>query len=250
MMPEAGSLPSRQACAALLCAVAQDRHELDALVQGLPHSVREHIAATVIDHARDEDMDALLDTVVKQDHVRALGLAALSKHFGNDFRKEFEVLDENASGTISRGEFKRYLSRIAANDPASVPRPTNHQLRIFALHAAMPMVVFGILDNSIMILGGDVIDDMIGSTFRLSTLACAALANTFADVLGISIGNTVESMTARLGLPKAGLSHLQVELPIVRRVERGAASGGIFVGCILGMFPLLFKKGGDATPEK
>eukprot|EP00406_Dinophysis_acuminata_P019864 CAMPEP_0179343404 /NCGR_PEP_ID=MMETSP0797-20121207/70947_1 /TAXON_ID=47934 /ORGANISM="Dinophysis acuminata, Strain DAEP01" /LENGTH=59 /DNA_ID=CAMNT_0021057733 /DNA_START=1 /DNA_END=176 /DNA_ORIENTATION=+ len=57
-----------------------------------------------------------------------------------------------------------------------------------------------------MILGGDVVDDAIGSAFQLSTLACAAVANTFADVVGISIGNSVEAVTARLGLPPARLT--------------------------------------------
>merc|ERR1712217_627229 len=102
------------------------------------------------------------------------------------------------------------------------------------------MIVFGFLDNSIMIIGGDVVDDLIGSTFQLSTLACAALANTFADVIGISIGNTVEAMTTRLGLPPARLTSAQAESKLVRRLGLLAGSAGILLGCILGMSPLLF----------
>merc|ERR1712107_187778 len=92
-----------------------------------------------------------------------------------------------------------------------------------------------------MILGGDAIDDMLGATFKISTLACAACANTFADVLGISIGSTVEGFTGQLGLPQANLTLAQLELRSVRNAGRLGASGGIFIGCIMGMFPLYFK---------
>merc|ERR1711920_668435 len=88
-------------------------------------------------------------------------------------------------------------------------RPTNRQLSLFALNSSIPFVVFGALDNSIMIIGGDVVDELIGSSLHLSTLACAAVANTFADVVGISIGNTVESLTTKLGVPSANLTHGQ-----------------------------------------
>merc|ERR1712194_271751 len=107
-------------------------------------------------------------------------------------------------GRISKGEFRRYLVRASKNIAGvEVTRPTNRQLVFFAINSAIPMLVFGCIDNSIMIVGGDVVDDMIGSTFRLSTLACAGLANTFADVVGISIGNSVEALTSKMGLPSA-----------------------------------------------
>jgi hypothetical protein len=108
------------------------------------------------------------------------------------------------------------------------------------MNAAIAMVVFGMLDNSIMIIGGDVVDDVIGSSFRLSTLACAAMANTFADVFGISVGNTVEAWTGRLGFPQANLTPEQTALPAVRKISMLAASIGIFIGCIIGMTPLMF----------
>ena len=66
-----------------------------------------------------------------------------------------------------------------------------------------------------MIVGGDVVDDLIGSTFHLSTLACAAWANTFADVFGMSVGSTVNPVSSFLSVltqlapaqPMIGLHH-------------------------------------------
>merc|ERR1719210_2385758 len=157
----------------------------------------------------------------------------MSKHFGIDFRSEFNAMDSDGSGTIDRNEFKRYLiKRLPTLSQADSSRPSNKQLALFALNSAIPFVVFGMLDNSIMILGGDVVDDLIGSWLHLSTLACAAVANTFADVVGISIGNSVEALTVRLGLPEAHLTAAQAELPLVRRLGLASGSIGILVGCV------------------
>merc|ERR1719401_3125071 len=140
--------------------------------------------------------------------VRALGVAALSRHFQVDFQEVFKDLDEDNSGCISKTEFKRYVTKILPKmqQKSEAAPPTTRQLVLFALNSAIPFVVFGCLDNSIMIVGGDVVDDLIGSWLHLSTLACAAVANTFADVLGISVGNSVEALTVRLGLPEAELT--------------------------------------------
>jgi len=198
---------------------------------------------------RDSIQDGKLDRVVSLlsgSHVRALGVAAFSHHYGKDIKEEFERADKDDDGSLCKAEFRRYIAKVLPQHHQSdASRPTNRQLALFSLNSAIPFVVFGFLDNSIMIIGGDVVDDLIGSTLQLSTLACAALANTFADVLGISIGNTVESVTAKLGLPPANLTVGQSGLPLVRRLGLASGSGGILLGCILGMCPLLLM-----DPEK
>mmetsp|Transcript_28466 Transcript_28466/g.72120 ORF Transcript_28466/g.72120 Transcript_28466/m.72120 type:complete len:385 (-) Transcript_28466:67-1221(-) len=187
-----------------------------------------------------EDVEAFMASLTHQE-ARTLGLAALTRHFGGDFKAQFEAADQDNSGTLSKAEFKRYVCTLATTHAnLHVEQPGTRQLVIFSLNSAIPFVVFGFFDNSIMILGGDVVDDLIGSTFQLSTLACAAVANTFADVFGISIGNTVEAMTVRLGLPQAHLSAAQAALPLVRRIGLASGSFGILIGCIMGMAPLLF----------
>merc|ERR1712224_1128678 len=115
-------------------------------------------------------------------------------------------------------------------DKAREGTPSIRQLFWFSLNSEIPFFVFGCLDNSLMIAGGDLVDDMIGSHFALSTLACAALANTFADCLGISVGNTVESLVGKLGLPQANLTASQSELPVVHRLGLVSGSVGILIG--------------------
>mmetsp|Transcript_57398 Transcript_57398/g.122066 ORF Transcript_57398/g.122066 Transcript_57398/m.122066 type:complete len:424 (-) Transcript_57398:195-1466(-) len=223
--------------------VSEKPEELQEFFSQAPPEVRS-VAASESFRALGKQNISAVETfmgTLTPEEARTIGLAALSRHLGKDFRKEYEEADNDQSGTISKVEFKRYLGRLAASAGLKdVEPPNKRQLLLFALNSAIPFVVFGALDNSIMILGGDVVDDLIGATFQLSTLACAALANTFADVFGISIGNTVEALTARLGLPQANLTPHQAELPYVRRVGLVSGSAGILVGCLIGMTPLLF----------
>jgi len=222
-----------------LTRLASNPTELSAVLQGTPEETRALWVAAAVSQQDDNTLERIVDKMQKSD-VRAMCMVVLSRHFGHDFRADFDSVDKDQSGSISRSEFRRYLTKVHHRTLESGSDPTRRQLALFALNSALPMVVFGFLDNSIMIVGGDVVDDLVGATFRLSTLACAALANTFADVLGISIGNSVEALTKRVGLPQASISEAQLATPLVRRVGMAAASGGIFVGCIMGMLPLLF----------
>lgn len=229
-----------QECAQHLEKTAEKAEDVHAVLDAMSPATRRYVAAAVMrKYVKDDELDQVVCLLPGQD-VRALGLASLSHHFGTDFRKEFQSIDQDDSRTISRQEFRRYIAeKLPEIQDADAPCPTRRQLVLFGLNSAIPFVVFGFLDNSIMILGGDVVDDLIGSTLQLSTLACAAVANTFADVLGISIGNSVEAVTQKLGLPPAMLTPKQAELPSVRRLGLASGSLGILVGCILGMAPLL-----------
>jgi len=232
--------PLRQSCVEQLCRAAEDPNDVLAVLREVPDDVRDKLTAAVLRKQLEDHGPEHIVDLVSREHLRAICISGLSRHFQLDVKAELDLADRDQSGTISRQEFKRYIAKILPQRfDADVATPSAKQLATFALNSAIPMMVFGCLDNSIMIVGGEAVDDVIGSTFRLSTLACAALANTFADVLGISIGNAVEALTGRLGL-QARLSPAQAELPIVRRVGIVAASIGITVGCLLGMTPLLF----------
>ena len=52
--------------------------------------------------------------------------------------------------------------------------------------------------------------------------------------------NGEESSTEVDGLPDARLTVYQRSLPVVGRVRMAAGVVGVLVGCLLGMFPLLF----------
>jgi len=100
------------------------------------------------------------------------------------------------------------------------------------LSVSVAFLVFGIIDNGIMVMAGSTIDHFFGTIFSLSTMASAGLGNTLSDVIGIIMGRYTEKTIHRI-LPHNGesLSSLQTVT---------AESIGIFCGCIIGMSPLLF----------
>ena len=73
----------------------------------------------------------------------------------------------------SRHVFQRPVTH-AASVEESIELPTWKQLRALALQGAVPMIGFGIMDQTIMIQAGDFIDSTIGQNFALPTLAAAA----------------------------------------------------------------------------
>lgn len=101
------------------------------------------------------------------------------------------------------------------------------------LTVSVAFIVFGFIDNAIMVLAGSTIDTYIGVAFGISTMASAALGNTISDVIGMASGRWIEYELHRVipVVQKGDLSKKQVIF---------AESVGITVGCLLGMIPLLF----------
>ncbi|KXJ27618.1 transmembrane protein 65 [Exaiptasia diaphana] len=153
---------------------------------------------------------------------------------------------------LSRRETKFLSEAIKKQDKESLDNrdevieiPTVGQLRLAAFHSAIPFIGFGFLDNAIMIAAGEYIDLTIGATLGISTMAAAALGNIVSDVSGIGLAHYVELAANKLGFEGPGLSSKQMELPRTRFVNNVARAFGIVIGCIIGMFPLLFIKDRD-----
>jgi ribose/xylose/arabinose/galactoside ABC-type transport system permease subunit len=91
-----------------------------------------------------------------------------------------------------------------------------------------------------MILAGDQIDLSLGVMFGITTMCAAALGNILSDNVGVMLGTVIEDMAAKLGLPQAKLSRAQMSLRKVRFSGQAGCAVGITIGCIIGMFPLLF----------
>ncbi len=96
------------------------------------------------------------------------------------------------------------------------------------------------MDNAILIIAGDAIDTWLGVSFGISTMCAAAIGNIVSDVAGVMLGTVVEDLCARLGLPVPHLSEAQRTLRSVRFAGQTGICIGLVVGCIIGMFPLLF----------
>lgn len=177
----------------------------------------------------------------------------------------YDALDVDRDGKITKEEFERYISMRrgvrADKHHAGKPEhfvehtedttdtavtsitaelPTRRQLSRTMLTAMVPFIGFGIVDNAVMIIAGEYIDMKLGIMFGLSSMAAAGLGNTFSDIVGISVGNHIEAFVDKLGFARANLSLEQYKLKVVRRVIMFGNMFGITIGCLIGMFPLLF----------
>ncbi|KAK7231932.1 transmembrane protein [Aureococcus anophagefferens] len=75
--------------------------------------------------------------------------------------------------------------------------------------------------------------------FAVSTLAAAGLGNLVSDVVGLGAGGVIEAGAAKAGVEAPALTAAQAASRGAA-VARHSGSAGISLGCLLGMFPLLF----------
>ena len=76
----------------------------------------------------------------------------------------------------------------SSSSSSVVLEPTDRELRVVAMHQAVPFVGFGIMDNSILILAGEAIDINLGATLGISTMCAAAIGNIGADLVRAARG--------------------------------------------------------------
>uniref|UniRef100_A0A8C6UTU8 Transmembrane protein 65 n=1 Tax=Neogobius melanostomus TaxID=47308 RepID=A0A8C6UTU8_9GOBI len=145
-------------------------------------------------------------------------------------------------------ELHKFESIAIAQGQMEIAPPTAAQLRYVLLHNALPFVGFGFLDNCIMIVAGTQIELSIGVVLGISTMAAAALGNLVSDLAGLGLAGYVEALASRLGMQIPDLSPKQADMWQTRVSSHSGKAIGVGIGCILGMFPLLFFK--DDKDEK
>jgi len=166
--------------------------------------------------------------------------------------RAFEDADANGDGVLDKKEFLMALSRDERRDGGSgggmeasasasaKASATAAQLRAVALSQAVPFVGFGLCDNAVMIMAGESIETALGVGLGLSTMAAAGFGNTVSDVVGIGLSSKIETFAERLGFQAPqNLTQAQRMTAAVRWAKVAGATGGVTVGCLLGMFPLL-----------
>lgn len=145
--------------------------------------------------------------------------------------------------TILLEELQRFQAQgNAIRDAGKITPPTSAQLQSLAAHSAMPFIGFGFLDNLIMILAGDYIDTTIGITLGISTMAAAGMGNTLSDIAGIGSAFYVERFASKIGVRGPSLTPAQIAMSRSRWCINLGRALGVTIGCILGMFPLLFRR--------
>eukprot|EP00408_Alexandrium_pacificum_P049733 CAMPEP_0171262514 /NCGR_PEP_ID=MMETSP0790-20130122/56599_1 /TAXON_ID=2925 /ORGANISM="Alexandrium catenella, Strain OF101" /LENGTH=161 /DNA_ID=CAMNT_0011731055 /DNA_START=17 /DNA_END=500 /DNA_ORIENTATION=- len=71
-------------------------------------------------------------------------------------------------------------------------------------------------------------------------MAAAAVGNTISDVVGLWVSGCVEAGASHLGLPDHGLTNAQRRLVRIRVLKNCSMVVGLVIGCIIGMFPLVY----------
>lgn len=199
-----------------------------------------------------ETATAILDGISELDRIQLLlALQAKAKQANLDSR-ELEYVGDLVKSVqnspthqhLSRGEianaiaYQRLLQRYSSH---SHQPPSWKQLSRVMLASGLPFVGFGFCDNAVMLLAGDVIDSMIGFQLGITTLASAGLGNIAADVVGVSVTHQIKEHSRKISWAQPPrLSTIQQAMRSVRAAKMGGAAAGVTVGCILGMFPLLF----------
>ncbi|XP_070691868.1 transmembrane protein 65-like [Pempheris klunzingeri] len=156
--------------------------------------------------------------------------------------KEFIYSLHPSERTCLLRELHRFESIAIAQGQLEIAPPTAAQLRYVLLHNALPFVGFGFLDNCIMIVAGTHIELSIGVILGISTMAAAALGNLVSDLAGLGLAGYVEALASRLGMQIPDLSPKQADMWQTRVSSHSGKAIGVGIGCILGMFPLLFFK--------
>ena len=177
-------------------------------------------------------------TALPNDAKKRVGLSWAMAELEDEFAKA----DFDADGHLTYQEFHAWAHRtVNADGPIDANVPASpQQLRALAIQTIIPFIGFGMTDNALMILSGDLIDSTICVLFGFSTLAAAALGNAMSNSLGMVLHGTIERFAGAIGLPDPRLTVGQRHAQTVKNVKMGSGILGVMIGCVLGMFPLLF----------
>merc|ERR1719461_2398834 len=93
----------------------------------------------------------------------------------------------------------RFFRRLFCS-VADIPKIPSSELRRQFLCAAIPMVGFGFIDNTVMIRAGDAIDQNLGTMFGMATLTAAAFGQVCSDSCGVLFGNSLEALFSKCGI--------------------------------------------------
>jgi len=126
---------------------------------------------------------------------------------------------------------------------AAPPRVRDFLVRF--LKKSSKMIMFGFIDNFIMIVAGDQIDTHIARSMGWSAMAAAGFGNMISDVAGEEGGSAIDTAMEKMGLDVESVSDEQMEQAPgwMQFMDRRAGTFGVAIGCLLGMIPLAFMEG-------
>jgi len=160
------------------------------------------------------------------------------KRMGVD-ESTLELIANSLTGTAAAAILEACEEAVGKPAP---PRMRDFLMRL--LKKSSKMMMFGFIDNFVMIIAGDMIDAHIGTTLGISTMAAAAFGNMTSDVAGEEAGSAIEAAMEKMGLDIEDVSDEQMEQAPgwMQFLDKRAGSFGVAIGCLLGMVPLAFKE--------
>jgi rRNA maturation endonuclease Nob1 len=160
-----------------------------------------------------------------------------------------QILDESELNKIKEKIMDAHAESVVEACESAVGQGAPPRVRDFLVRfikRASKMIVFGFIDNFIMIIAGDAIDTNIAQTLGYSTMAAAGLGNMLSDIGGEVAGAKVEKTLNDMGFDVSPVSDEEMENESVpgwmKFMDKNAGAFGVAIGCILGMVPLLFKE--------
>uniref|UniRef100_A0A914PAR1 Transmembrane protein 65 n=1 Tax=Panagrolaimus davidi TaxID=227884 RepID=A0A914PAR1_9BILA len=155
-----------------------------------------------------------------------------TKYISNLSLTEKKFVLEAIKTDIKKKEVKKEIGNIE--------NITSKQVKQLIIFNVFPFIGFGILDNMILIVAGQWINTTFGVLLGISTMAAAALGNILSDIAGVGLSYYVEIGVRKLGIHQPTLLQEQAESRKVRYIVNFSRVMGLTVGCLIGMFPLLF----------
>lgn len=164
--------------------------------------------------------------------------------------KDFVYALDKRERLLLRAELESFDTMEKQSEEKAATKPTTSQLKAIALHNTIPFIGFGFLDNVLMILAGEYIELKFGAILGISTMAAAALGNWFSDLAGVQTVHYIEKISSLYGVKAPALTPQQVDMSSTRWASNMGKAIGVSIGCIIGMFPLIFYKNPkDETEE-
>lgn len=150
----------------------------------------------------------------------------------------------NKVATAMAGESAEAIIEAAE---AAVGKPVPPRVRdwlVRFLQRSSKMVMFGFIDNFIMIVAGDQIDTNIARGMGWSAMAAAGMGNMISDMAGEEGGGVMDKTIEALGLDieKVSDRDMRAAPGWMKFLDARAGTFGVAIGCIIGMVPLLFKE--------
>ncbi|KHN70997.1 Transmembrane protein 65 [Toxocara canis] len=191
----------------------------------------------------------LQHSFIRQSRSSAASLAADSKRQLNGVRVEDVATARELVAHLSQEERYRLQSALldasiernrSTNDNTINVRMNREQTRQLFVVSTLPFIGFGFIDNFLMIVAAEYIEHSLGVLFAISTMAAAGLGHIVADVAGVGLTHYVEFLVSKTGVKRPVLTAEQLESPLARKTVNMGRLVGLVIGCLIGMFPLLF----------